>query len=193
MIDYDAIYEDFKDGKVFMLYSRLYSGLLIFASDLLGPELAYMAEDCVQDAILDSYINRYTFESATKWRNYLLTVIRNRAVDARRKLNSHLNFIKSDSDNLVDDDISVAMISQETFDMLYAAIDTLPDRYREIFTLSFEKGLKTAEIASLIGLSEIGVKKRKARMLDMLRVKLGLKSREDVLFIITASHFIAMS
>lgn len=193
MIDYDAIFEDFKDGKVFELYSRLYSGLLIFASDLLGPELAYMAEDCVQDAILDSYINRYTFESATKWRNYLLTVIRNRTVDARRKLNSHLNFIKSDSNIQFDDDISVAMISQETFDMLYAAIDALPDRYREIFTLSFEKGLKTAEIASLIGLSEIGVKKRKARMLDMLRVKLGLKSRDDVLFIITASQFIAMS
>lgn len=193
MIDYDAIFEDFKDGKVFELYSRLYSGLLIFASDLLGPELAYMAEDCVQDAILDSYITRHTFESATKWRNYLLTVIRNRTVDARRKLNSHLNFIKSDSNIQFDDDISVAMISQETFDMLYAAIDALPDRYREIFTLSFEKGLKTAEIASLIGLSEIGVKKRKARMLDMLRVKLGLKSRDDVLFIITASQFIAMS
>lgn len=193
MIDYDAIYEDFKHGNVFPLYSRLYSGLLIFASDLLGPELAYMAEDCVQDAILDSYVNRHTFESSTKWRNYLLTVIRNRTVDARRKLNSHLNFIKNDTADRHDDDISVAMISQETFDMLYSAIDALPDRYREIFTLSFEKGLKTAEIASLIGLSEVGVKKRKARMLDMLRVRLGLKSRDDVLFIITASQIISLS
>lgn len=193
MINYDAIFEDFKNGKVFLLYSRLYSGLLVFASDLLGPELAYMAEDCIQDAILDSYINRHSFVSATKWRNYLLTVIRNRAVDARRKFNSQLNFIKSDTGNLVDDDISVAMISQETFDRLYSAIDALPQRYREIFTLSFEKGLKTAEIASLIGLSEIGVKKRKARMLDILQIKLGLKSRDDVFFIITASHLICLS
>lgn len=193
MIDYDAIFDDFKSGKVFALYSRLYSGLLIFASDLLGPELAYMSEDCVQDAILDSYINRYSFESATKWRNYLLTVIRNRAVDAHRKFNSHLNFIENDRDNQLDDDISVAMISQETFDMLYAAIDALPDRYREIFALSFEQGLKNTEIASRLGLSEIGVKKRKARMLEILRVKLGLKSRDDVIFIIIASQLIGLS
>lgn len=193
MIDYDVIFEEFKDGKVFTLYRRLYPGLLIFASDLLGPELAYMAEDCIQDAILDSYINRHTFKSATKWRNYLLTVIRNRTVDARRKLNSQLNFIKNDTDDQIDDDISVAIISQETFDLLYAAINNLPHRYREIFTLSFEKGLKTAEIASLIGLSEIGVKKRKARMLDILRTRLGFKTNDDILFLIAASQLIEFS
>ena len=101
--------------------------------------------------------------------------------------------IENDRDNQLDDDISVAMISQETFDMLYAAIDALPDRYREIFALSFEQGLKNTEIASRLGLSEIGVKKRKARMLEILRVKLGLKSRDDVIFIIIASQLIGLS
>ncbi|MBD5200145.1 MAG: sigma-70 family RNA polymerase sigma factor [Bacteroidales bacterium] len=193
MIDYNSIFDDFKAGNMTGLYTHLYSGLILFASNILGSELAYMAEDCVQDAILDSYINRHAFESSNKWRNYLLTVIRNRAVDAHRKLNSQLKFIQQGQDNLIDHDISVDLISQETFDTLYAAIDTLPPHYREIFTLSFEQGLKNTEIAKLLGLSEIGIKKRKARMLDLLRTRLGLKSHDDLIFIITVSQFITLS
>lgn len=193
MIDYDAIFNDFKAGKVFLLYKKIYPGLLIFASDLLGEELAYLSEDCVQDAILDSYINRHRFETAAKWRSYLLTVIRNRAIDSHRKLNSRLNFLSNGYNEDTEEDISVAMIAQETFDQLYSAIDSLPQHYREIFDLSFEQGLKNTEIAARLGLSEIGVKKRKARMIDILRKKLGLGSSDDVILLIASAHFAAMT
>lgn len=194
MVDYDVIFNDFKAGKVFLLYKNLYSGLLIFASDLLGEKLAYLSEDCVQDAILDSYINRHRFDSATKWCNYLLTVIRNRTIDSHRKLNSRLNFLNnSNNDEYTQEDISVAMIAQETFDQLYSAIDSLPQHYHDIFDLSFEQGLKTAEIAAQLGLSEIGVKKRKARMIDMLRKKLGLNTSEDMILLIALAHFAAIT
>lgn len=193
MVDYDAIFNNFKTGDVFLLYKKLYPGLLIFASNLLGEELAYLSEDCVQDAILDSYIIRHRFENATKWRNYLLTVIRNRTIDSHRKLNSRLNFINDDYDRDAQEDISIAMISQETFDQLYSAIDSLPQHYRDIFDLSFEKGLKTTEIAAQLNLSEIGVKKRKARMLDILRKKLGLNTTKDLILIIASAHFASMT
>ena len=52
-------------------------------------------------------------------------------------------------------------------------MDALPEMYRELFRLSFEQGLKNAEIAELLCVSEITVKKRKARMLEKIRRLLG--------------------
>lgn len=187
MIDYDAIFNDFKSGDAAMLYDKIYPGLLIFASELLGEELAYLSEDCVQDAILDSYVNRHRFESAAKWRSYILTVIRNRTIDSHRKLNSKFNYLSYGYTEDIQEDISVAMISQETFDRLYSAIESLPSHYREIFELSFEQGLKNTEVAARLELSEIGVKKRKSRMIEMLCTKLGIKTREEMILLITAA------
>lgn len=58
---------------------------------------------------------------------------------------------------------------------LYNAIRSLPEEYRELLRMSFEDGLKNSEIAALLGVSEITVKKRKARMLEMLRDAIGGK------------------
>ena len=66
-----------------------------------------------------------------------------------------------------------ALIEHETLDALYAAIKSLPPNYRELLSMSFEEGLKNAEIAARLGVSEITVKKRKARMIEMLRSRLG--------------------
>ena len=79
-------------------------------------------------------------------------------------------------------DISYALIRQETLDRLFAAIDRLPPQYREIFELNFEQGLKNKEIARLLDVAEITVKKRKARMLEMLRGWLGPEA--DMLIIL---------
>ncbi len=44
---------------------------------------------------------------------------------------------------------------------------------RELMRMSFIEGLRNAEIAERLGVAEITVKKRKARMLAMLRERLG--------------------
>ena len=62
---------------------------------------------------------------------------------------------------------------QEALDTLFAAIERLPDQYKDIFRLNFEQGLKNQEIARMLDVAEITVKKRKARMLDLLRGYLG--------------------
>lgn len=57
--------------------------------------------------------------------------------------------------------------------IIYGAIEELPAEYRTLLRMSFEEGLKNAEIAQRLGVAEITVKKRKAKMLEMLRDKLG--------------------
>lgn len=57
--------------------------------------------------------------------------------------------------------------------IIYGAIEELPAEYRTLLRMSFEEGLKNAEIAQRLGVAEITVKKRKAKMLEILRSKLG--------------------
>ena len=66
-------------------------------------------------------------------------------------------------------DATRALIEHETLDTLYAAIRMLPPDYRQLLKLSFENGLKNAEIAATLGVAEITVKKRKVKLLEMLR------------------------
>ncbi|WP_300933507.1 sigma factor-like helix-turn-helix DNA-binding protein, partial [uncultured Duncaniella sp.] len=56
--------------------------------------------------------------------------------------------------------------------------------YRDVFDLSFEQGLKNAEIAHLLDIAEITVKKRKERLLNMLRAKLGGISEMELMMLL---------
>lgn len=65
-----------------------------------------------------------------------------------------------------------SVIDQETQLLLYRAIQSLPERERRIFELGFIEGLKNADIAVELNVSESTVKKTKAKALDILRQKL---------------------
>ena len=72
----------------------------------------------------------------------------------------------------MEDSLTDQLVLQETLDKLYAAIDSLPDDLRQLFDLSFEQGLQNVEIARMLSLSPETIKKRKARMIDLLRQQL---------------------
>lgn len=171
----DTIFRMFKAGKMTPFYERYYPGMLMYASRLLGDELEWMADDCVQDAVMDAFQKRDTFNSAEQWRAHILACIHNKAVSALRRLSAMRNYTAEH--NLAGErsegDASRAMIEHEMLDALYAAIEELPAEYRTLLRMSFEEGLKNAEIARRLGVAEITVKKRKAKMLEILRSKLG--------------------
>ncbi|MCM1051420.1 MAG: sigma-70 family RNA polymerase sigma factor [Paenibacillus sp.] len=156
-------------------YERYYPGMLMYATRLLGDELEWMADDCVQDAVMDAFQKRDTFNSAEQWRAHILACIHNKAVSALRRLSAMRNYTAehNHAGERSEGDASRAMIEHEMLDALYAAIEELPAEYRTLLRMSFEEGLKNAEIARRLGVAEITVKKRKAKMLEMLRSKLG--------------------
>lgn len=163
----------FVAGKMAPFYDRYFPGMVMYASRLLGSDLDWMADDCVQDAVLDTFQKRTSFTSAEQWRAHILACIRNRAVSALRKLSAMRNYTESGDSPLHETDATHALIENETLDTLYAAIRNLPDDYRELLRMSFEEGLKNAEIAAALGVAEITVKKRKVRLLEMLRRNMG--------------------
>lgn len=165
----DDIFHSFVAGKMAPFYERYFPGMVMYASRLLGHELDWMADDCVQDAVLDSFQKRHSFDTAEQWRAHILACIRNKAVSALRKLSAMRNYTESKNEDDHEADATLALIEHETLDTLYAAIKKLPPDYRQLLKLSFEDGLKNAEIAAVLGVAEITVKKRKVKLLEMLR------------------------
>lgn len=170
MIIADTTLRSFQDGKIEPFYNEVYPSLLTYAARILGNEYAFLAEDCVQDAVFNAYGHREDFVSGMQFKAFLYTCVHNNAVSVIRKNKSHDNYMQLRNDrNDTKYDMESAMIEQETLDLLYDAIERLPKEMQQIFELSFEQGLKNAEAAEVLGISESMVKKRKAKMISILR------------------------
>lgn len=170
MVIADMTLRSFQDGKIEVFYAEVYPSLLTYAARFLGDEYSFLAEDCVQDAVFQAYGQRMDFSTATHFKSYLYTCVHNNAMSILRKNKSHDNYLQLRNDKQETKyDLESAIIEQETLDMLYDAIDKLPEDMQRMFELSFEQGLKNAEAAEILGISESAVKKRKMKMIRMLR------------------------
>ena len=177
----EQIYKDFKSGHIDSLYAECFSSLKSFAARYLTDNYAMMAEDCVQDAIVNAYQTRQTFTSPMQMKAYLYTCVRNACISILRKVNSQQNYL-SEQDEEYERELSAAIIEQETLDRLHAAIRELPEKYRQLFELSYEQGLHHAEVARLLGITIDGVQKRRTKIVSILRDK--FKDDRQMLFVI---------
>ncbi len=125
------------------------------------------------------------------WYSYMLKSIFHSSVSLVRKNNSRNNYLDSGVAEQATPDLDVAILEQEALDMLYQAIETLPQKYRVILRMSFVEGLRNAEIAKRLGIAEITVKKQKAQMLAMLRDKLQLPP-PPIIFSLLSSYYTYM-
>lgn len=166
----EMVFRRFQAGDISGFYEYIYRDMMLYATSCLPGQMSLMAEDCVQHAVEKAYHERERFESAAQWKAFLITCIRNQAISLGRSASAasnYVEFVRHTSE--LHEDILLDYIRQETLQRLYAAIDTLPDDMRQLLELSFEKGMRNAEIADLLGVAEITVKKRKARLIVLLR------------------------
>ena len=163
----DDILQQFRTGELEQFYAVCYASLLVFAKRVLGSGCEYVAEDCVQDAIYKTYMVRARFSEPYKLKAFLFTAVHNNAVSFLRHHRRQADYLSSEE--MMHDDLQANIIRQETIDAIYAAVERLPEKQREMFELSFEQGMKNAEIAAALGISESTVKQRKAKTLSLLR------------------------
>lgn len=166
----ERAYRKFIDGDIGFFYTYIYSDLILYASSCLPGQLSIMSEDCVQNAVEKAYHRREDFTSAGQWKAFLITCIRNKAISYMRNSSAadrYQEFVAGLDQ--IHEDILMDYIRQETLQRLYAAIDALPHDMRDLLEMSFEEGLSNSDIARRIGVAEITVKKRKARLIALLR------------------------
>lgn len=166
------IWMDFKAGRLELFYRRVYPGLILYAMRYLGDGNDFLAEDCVQDAVLEAWGRREYFEDVYMFKSFLYTTIKNRIISIHRKNVAKGNYM-SQQDLDMRENFRNSVIDQEAQTLLYQAIEELPEKQRLVFEMSFIEGLKNVEIAEKLGLSDSSVKKYKASALFLLRERLG--------------------
>ncbi|MBQ2243741.1 MAG: RNA polymerase sigma-70 factor [Bacteroidales bacterium] len=147
------------------LFRYHYRPLCIFALHYLKDIDA--SEDVVQEAFGLLWEKLSAGEKVVNQKGYLYSIVKNRSLDILRK--GGLTGEAISLDGSVDDIEEPAVEDAEVEARLWTAIDTLPEKCREIFLMSKRDGLKQEEIAQELGISLQTVKNQVSKALKILK------------------------
>ena len=163
--------EDFE--KLYKLY---YPKMFAFAKNYVQANED--AENIVHDVFLSLWERKEEIEISFTLTTYLFTLVKNRCLNfLRHKL------IEEEYNSQMKEELGFKLYALEAFDYSYQseeelqeiirrALDTLPERCREIFIKSRIEGLKYKEISDELGISVNTVENQMVTALKKLRVAL---------------------
>ena len=148
------------------LFRYNYRPLCLYALHYLNdPETV---EDIVQDCFASLWEKTKEGTAVNNRRSYLYMMVRNRCLDHLRKAGIRTEELKPyDTYGIIDDDDAQQRSQIEA--RLWTAIDSLPEKCREIFLMSKRDGLKYEEIAEELGISENTVRNQVSKALKTLK------------------------
>ena len=132
------------------------------------------AEEVAQEVMLELWRRRHVISADVSLRAYLLRAVRNRSLNQLRHLR-----VRRDSEAAVEATYDAPlgadqpMVAGELSEAVEEAIHGLPPRCREVFELSRRHGLKYAEIAESLGISQKTVEAQMGKALKIMRERLA--------------------
>ena len=127
-----------------------------------------LSEDIVQESYTALWEKLSEGAHVLNWRSYLYMTVRNRCLDHLRRKGIPTESLKPyDTYGIIDDDD--AQERSKTEARLWTAIDSLPEKCREVFILSKRDGLKYEEIAEELNLSVNTVRNQISKALKVLK------------------------
>lgn len=158
------------DEAAFDAIFRAYYALLVPVVEGVLHERA-IAEEIVQDVMLELWRRRATLSVSDSLKAYLYQAARNRAFNhIRHRKVEERGFVHLDQATTAPASAHADLVEREIDGAVRAAVAGLPPRCREVFELSRVHGLKYAEIARVL---DISVKTVEAQMGKALRVLRG--------------------
>ena len=136
------------------IFDRYYDLLHTFAKQILKDSFA--AEDIIQNVFIKVWIRKERINSKLSLRSYLLVATRNELFDYMRL---RYNLLRSDiNDGLLDvadtdPDAGEYLLHRERAGFIDAAMRSMPDNRREIFSMRYDRNMTNAEIARALNLS----------------------------------------
>ena len=133
-------------------------------------------EDITAEAFLELWRHRQEFQGLASVSAYMYVVVRNqcfallRRRRVRQERQDELERLLGDPDP---NEFYIEQLRTELLQKIFAAVDRLPERMREIFLLSYREGLKPAEIAERMQLKVQTVSNQKINAIRVLKQALG--------------------
>lgn len=128
----------------------------------------YAAEDLVQDSFASLWEVRKNIDNHIAIKSYLYTTVRNKCLNRLRELAIRNKNVQSEFTEVFFRD---NLIEEETYSIIYRAINELPDRTRQVILYGLS-GLKNNEIASQMNITVNTVTTLKKRAYKKLHDKL---------------------
>lgn len=153
-----------------MLYEVYYKALVSYALQLTGS--MEIAEDIVQEQFTKLWERKGHFNSMAQLRAWLYNCTRNAVVDHQRHLGVVQGYEQQQKEYKVSDEGEEEFFTEEVFRQLFAEIDRLPERQREVFLMLMD-GRKNADIAHVMQITIETVKKQRKRAIATLKSRLG--------------------
>ena len=140
---------------------------------ILFPVIHYLqdvdlSEDIVQESYAALWEKLQNGAHVINRKSYLYMMVRNRCLDHLRKKGIPTESLKPyDTYGIIDDDDAQERTQTEA--RMWTAIDSLPEKCREVFIMSKRDGLKYEEIAEELGLSVSTVRNQISKALKVLK------------------------
>lgn len=131
------------------------------------------AEEVAQEVMLELWLRRQVLDADVSLRGYLLRSIRNRSLNHIRHLKVRRDS-EFDIQALYNEPVASdqPIVAKELAEAVQVAVRELPPRCREVFELSRVDGLKYAEIAEALDISQKTVEAQMGRALKIMRERL---------------------
>ena len=161
------------NAKVRTAYKELFT---VFYGPLAYYCLTYIrrrdvAEDIVQDAFGRLWETAANFHNWDALTTYLYTTVRNASLDHIKHLKVEQRYGDSRQERQ-SADMEYEILREETYRLLFRAVDELPPRSREVFRL-YLQGYDGPRIAQELGMAVDTVRTHRKHALRILREKLG--------------------
>lgn len=159
------------NGRFFHeLFMEYYPALLSFARYYVeGKEVA---EDLVQDVFVKVWETRARWDEVEDFSAYLYQMVRYRCFNYLRGEKVRQDAMEIYRKELTETAEINRYIEEETFRLVYRAMEGLPPACRKVFELTLD-GRRAKEIADELGIAEETVKKQKQIARRILKEKLG--------------------
>lgn len=162
------------------IYSIYYPKLVRFSNEYVLS--VHDAENIVQDCFLYVWEQKHTLHSINNINAFLFRLVKNKCIDfLRRKILDETK--KKDIQDTYIREFQYKLLSIESFDdsfmsddeietIIYNAINSLPEKCKQIFILSKINGMKYDEIAKQLEISPNTVKNQVSNALEKIRKSL---------------------
>jgi RNA polymerase sigma-70 factor (ECF subfamily) len=132
------------------------------------------AEEVLQETFFQFWEHRTTLRIPENGslQSYLFRAVRNRVTDVARHDRVERGYaaqVTAADGDLVVPDVSTQYEAQEFVEALQAAVDKLPERTRQAYTLYHQHGLSYAEVAEVMEISVKGVEFQLGKAMRFLR------------------------